>query len=108
MAEGTRVLAKASDPAIISAVLIVSNKDESRVVDLAAGVNLLQYYESILSDSIRVSVNYVDTGNTIKGEDDGEMMAAVEGLPIIGTETCKVTIEDNNDCLLYTSPSPRD
>jgi len=97
MAEGTRVLAKASDPAIISAVLIVSNKDESRVVDLAAGVNLLQYYESILSDSIRVSVNYVDTGNTIKGEDDGEMMAAVEGLPIIGTETCKVTIEDNNE-----------
>ena len=97
MAKGDKtVLAKASDPAIISQVVVTSNKDQSRAVDLAAGVSVLQYFESILADTIRVSVNYTDTGNTIKSEDDDTVMAAVEGLPIVGTESCKVIIEDNN------------
>ena len=90
------VLAKDSDPAIISTVSVASNKDQSRIVDLAPGVSVLQYFESILADTVRVSVNYTDTGNTIKSEDDDTVMAAVEGLPIVGTETCRVIIEDNN------------
>ena len=45
------VLSKASDPAIISTVLVTSNKDQSRAVDLAPGVNLLKYFESILADT---------------------------------------------------------
>ena len=98
MAKGDKtVLAKASDPAIISTVLVTSNKDQSRAVDLAGGVTILQYYESILADTVRVSVNYTDTGHTVKSEDDDTVMAAVEGLPIVGTETCKVIIEDNNE-----------
>tara|TARA_B100001250_G_scaffold316292_1_gene278677 strand:- start:182 stop:1603 length:1422 start_codon:yes stop_codon:yes gene_type:complete len=106
MAKGDKtVLAKASDPAIISTVLVVSNKDENRAVDLAGGTNILQYYESILADTVRVSVNYTDTGHTVKSEDDDTVMAAVEGLPIVGTETVKVVIEDNNeneiDMVLY-------
>ena len=98
MAKGDKtVLAKASDPAIISTVLVTSNKDQSRAVDLAGGVSVLQYFESILADTVRVSVNYTDTGHTIKSEDDDTVMAAVEGLPIVGTESCKVIIEDNNE-----------
>ena len=98
MAKGDKtVLAKASDPAIISQVVVTSNKDQSRAVDLAAGVSVLQYFESILADTIRVSVNYTDTGHTVKSEDDDTVMAAVEGLPIVGTETCRVVIEDNNE-----------
>ena len=98
MAKGDKtVLAKASDPAIISTVLVTSNKDQSRAVDLAGGVSVLQYFESILADTVRVSVNYTDTGHTVKSEDDDTVMAAVEGLPIVGTETCKVIIEDNNE-----------
>ena len=98
MAKGDKtVLSKASDPAIISQVLVVSNKDQSRAVDLAGGVTILQYYESMLADTVRVSVNYTDTGHTVKSEDDDTVMAAVEGLPIVGTETCKVIIEDNNE-----------
>ncbi len=98
MAKGDKtVLAKASDPAIISQVLVVSNKDQSRAVDLAGGVTILQYFESILADTIRVSVNYTDTGHTVKSEEDDTVMAAVEGLPIVGTETCRVVIEDNNE-----------
>ena len=76
---------------------MTSNKNQSRAVDLAGGVSILQYYESILADTIRVSVNYTDTGHTVKSEDDDTVMAAVEGLPIVGTETCKVVIEDNNE-----------
>ena len=98
MAKGDKtVLSKASDPAILSTVLVTSNKDQSRAVDLAGGVTILQYYESILADTVRVSVNYTDTGHTIKSEDDDTVMAAVEGLPIVGTESCKVIIEDNNE-----------
>ncbi len=98
MAKGDKtVLSKASDPAIISQVLVISNKDQSRAVDLAGGVTILQYYESMLADTVRVSVNYTDTGHTVKSEDDDTVMAAVEGLPIVGTETCKVIIEDNNE-----------
>ena len=98
MAKGDKtVLSKASDPAIISTVLVTSNKDQSRAVDLAGGVSVLQYFESILADTVRVSVNYTDTGHTVKSEDDDTVMAAVEGLPIVGTETCKVIIEDNNE-----------
>ena len=98
MAKGDKtVLAKASDPAIISQVLVQSNKDQSRAVDLAGGVTILQYFESILADTIRVSVNYTDTGHTVKSEEDDTVMAAVEGLPIVGTETCRVVIEDNNE-----------
>jgi len=98
MAKGDKtVLSKASDPAIISTVLVTSNKDQSRAVDLAGGVTLLQYYESILAETVRVSVNYTDSGHTVRSEDDDTVMAAVEGLPIVGTESCKVIIEDNNE-----------
>ncbi len=98
MAKGDKtVLAKASDPAIISQVVVTSNKDQSRAVDLAGGVTILQYFESILADTIRVSVNYTDAGHTVKSEEDDTVMAAVEGLPIVGTETCRVVIEDNNE-----------
>ena len=91
------VLAKDSDPAIISTVSVASNKDPKRIVDLAPGVSVLQYFESILADTVRVSVNYTDTGHTVKSEEDDTVMAAVEGLPIVGTETCRVVIEDNNE-----------
>jgi hypothetical protein len=97
MAKGDNtVLSKASDPAIISQVLVVSNKDKSRSVDLAGGTSTLKYFESILAETVRVSVTYVDTGHSVKSEDNDTVMAAVEGLPIVGTETCKVIIEDNN------------
>ena len=98
MSKGDKtVLGKAADPAIISTVLVKSNKDSNRAVELAPGVSLLQYYESILAETVRVSVNFTDSGHTVKSEDDDTVMTAVEGLPIVGTETCKVVIEDNNE-----------
>ena len=97
MAGDKTVLAKASDPSIITEVVVFSNKDQSRAVDLASGVTLLQYYESILAETVRIRLNYADSGYSVESEDDDTVMAAVEGLPIVGTETVKVKIEDNNE-----------
>ena len=91
------VLSKSSDPAIISSFIVASNKDSSRQVDLAPGISVLQYHESILAETVRIIVNYTDSGHAIPSEDGEEVMTAVEGLPIVGTETVKVKIEDNNE-----------
>ncbi len=90
------VLSKSSDPAIISSFIVASNKDSSRQVDLAPGISVLQYHESILAETVRITVNYTDSGHAIPSEDGEEVVTAVEGLPIVGTETVKVKIEDNN------------
>ena len=64
-------------------------------MDLRSGVMRLQYYESILQDSIRVVVTYADSGSTI--EKDGKLVSAVEGLPIVGQERVELEFTDNND-----------
>jgi hypothetical protein len=38
------------------------------------------YYESILQDSVRATVTFVDTGNAIDGK------TVIEGLPLVGEE----------------------
>ena len=54
-------------------------------VNLIPGIFELKYYESILQDSIRVTIIYVDSQGTVKGT------TALEGLPIVGQE--KVELE---------------
>ena len=76
MAQGT---SKKSSPANVNAVDITSNSS-SDSVSLVNGLVRLQYFESILQDSIKVSVIYSDTGNSINGQ------SVIEGLPLIGTE----------------------
>ena len=90
MAQGT---SKKSSPANINAVDITSNSS-SDSVSLVNGMVRLQYYESILQDSIKVSVIYSDTGNSINGQ------SVIEGLPLIGTEDVLLAFTDNNDVKL--------
>ena len=90
MAQGT---SKKSSPANINAVDITSNSS-SDSVSLVNGMVRLQYYESILQDSIKVSVIYSDTGNSINGQ------SVVEGLPLVGTEDVLLAFTDNNDVKL--------
>lgn len=40
----------------------------------------LRYYESIRESTIRMSVSFVDTGNSVKDK------SVLEGLPLVGTE----------------------
>ena len=81
-------------PCEISKLDIFSNEDESKNVDLRGGVIRLQYYESILQDSVRATLIYADSGSTVKK--DGKLVSAVEGLPIVGQERVELVMSDNN------------
>ena len=78
-------------PAFIEGVNIASNSDQGKTVDLSTGVIRLQYWESILQDSVRATVMYADSGNTI------DEKTAIDGLPIVGQEKVQLTFTDNNE-----------
>ena len=91
---------KTSEPAFIRKLDIASNKS-STDASIVGGTVRLQYWESILQDSIRASVVFTDTGNTLPkkrrafGIGSGGKVGVVEGLPIIGEEQVTLKIEDN-------------
>ena len=90
-----QVTIRSAIPAEVSKLNVYSNEEESKSVDLRGGLARIQYYESILQDTVRVTVIYSDTGSTI--EKDGNLVSAVEGLPIVGTERVDLVFMDNND-----------
>ena len=71
-----QVTSENARPASVTAADITSNSS-SDSVSLVNGLVRLQYFESILQDSIKVSVIYSDTGNSIKGQ------SVIEGLPLV-------------------------
>ena len=71
-----QVTTRSANPAEVTKLDVYSNEDESKSVDLRGGLFRIQYYESILQDTVRVTVIYSDTGSTI--EKDGELVSAVE------------------------------
>ena len=85
------ITTRQSLPAFIEAVNIASNSDEGRTVDVSTGTFRLQYWESILQDSIRATIMYGDSGNTI------DERTAVDGLPIVGQEKVRLKFTDNNE-----------
>ena len=60
----------------INKIDIVSNTNQSKSVSVVNGTTELQYWESILQDSIRAEVTFVDTGNSIDDK------TVIEGLPL--------------------------
>ena len=84
-ASKSKTSSKTSEPAVISKLTVKSNKNKD-TVSIANGTVQLQYWESILQDSIRASVVFTDTGNSLP----------------------KKRTLFGSSCLLYTSPSPRD
>ena len=89
---------KLSGPSEVKRVVVYSNKEGGDTVELTGGFINLRYHESLLSNTIRVTYTYTDSGNTTNNQKGGtnckNTTTAVDGLPIV--------------CLLYTSPSPRD
>ena len=67
------------------------NSNKSGQVDLTGGITELRYYESILEPSVRVTVQYTDTGSSYEDK------TVLEGLPIVGTEQCNIKMKDNAD-----------
>ena len=91
---------KTSEPAFIRKLDIASNKS-STDASILGGTVRLQYWESILQDSVHASVVFTDSGNTLPkrkrkfGSGSGGRVGVVEGLPIIGGEQVTLKIEDN-------------
>jgi hypothetical protein len=86
-----QIVSKSAESSFIEKLEIVSNKSSSKTVNIAGGTIRLMYYESILQDSIRATVTFVDAGNTIDNK------TALDGLPIVGQERIYVKFKDNNE-----------
>ena len=85
-----QVTSENARPASVTAADITSNSS-SDSVSLVNGLVRLQYFESILQDSIKATVIYSDAGDSINGQ------AVIEGLPLVGTEDFELAFTDNND-----------
>ena len=85
-----QVTSNASRPAFITKADIISNKG-GKTAGLVSGVVRLQYYESILQDTIKATVIYADSGDSIDGK------SVIEGLPLVGTEDFRLEFTDNNE-----------
>ena len=86
-----QITTREATPSFIEGVVVASNSDQSKTVDLSTGVIRLQYWESILQDGIRATVMYGDSGNTI------DEKTAIDGLPIVGQERVQLKFTDNNE-----------
>ena len=93
-----KVLGLAAEPAAIKSVRIISNKS-GEGVDISSGISLLMYFESILQDTLRVTIRFVDSGDSTK-----EGKTVREGLPLVGQERVEIEFEDNNEVSIGADP----
>ena len=80
---------KAGEGAGVKQLNLKSNKG-NKTVNIVTGLVNFSYYESILQDVIRASVTFTDTGDSVDGK------TVMEGLPVYGSESASIWIEDNN------------
>lgn len=86
-----QIISKSAEPSFIDKIDIVSNKNQSKNVSVAGGTIRLMYYESILQDSIKATITFADTGNSIDNK------TVIEGLPMVGQEKVFLKFRDNNE-----------
>ena len=89
--ETERATRKVSAPCDIEKIVVTSNKKEggkSNSVDLSGGFILLQYYESLLSNTIGVTYTYSDAGNSVNNKKEGSNCdntgTVIDALPLVG------------------------
>ena len=87
---------KAAEAGFIKEISISSN-DGSKAVSLQGGFFELKYYESIMSNTVKATLIYTDSGDTIDGK------TARSGLPIVTEEMVTLKFEDNNKNILEFS-----
>ena len=78
----------------VPTINILSN-DQKTNSDIKNVWTDIYYYESVLQETIRASVMYVDAGTSI--EKDGKQKTILEGLPIVGQEKVSLKIKDANN-----------
>ena len=79
--------ASLSAPAQIKSYSIASN--EGKTAQLIGGIIKLQYFESLLNDTVSSNILYVDTGGAVDGK------TVLDGLPLVGGEKSRFIMEDN-------------
>ena len=96
-----QVTLRSSTQSLPRTILITSNEDPSKQVDLVGGLISIAYFESILSDTLRATITFTDTGiNSV----DGIKESILEGLPIVGQEKVLLKFEDNNEVTIGDKP----
>ena len=93
-----KVATKSSDPSILEVLTIYSNVNPGDTVSLADGILELNYIESIMNDTIKVNLSFVDTGASINDK------TVMEGLPLVGQEKVILKFRDNNKNVLGDKP----
>jgi len=95
------VTPRSSVPSIPKTITITSNEDKSKTADLVGGLISIAYFESLMSDTLRATITFTDTGvnnsNNIKE-------SILEGLPIVGQEMVVLKFEDNNKVTIGDKP----
>lgn len=74
-------------PAQIRSFSIASN--EGKTAELVGGIIRMQYFESLLNNTVSSNILYVDTGGAIDGK------TVLDGLPLVGGEKSRFIVEDN-------------
>ena len=95
------VTPRSSTPSIPKTILITSNEDESKQVDLVGGLISIAYFENLMSDTLRATITFTDTGT---GSSDKIKESILEGLPIVGQEKVVLKFEDNNKVTIGDKP----
>ena len=95
---------KLSGPAEVKKVVVYSNKEGEDTVELTGGFINLRYHESLLSNTVRVTYTYTDSGDSSNNQKGGtnckNTTTAVDGLPIVGEEKVELEFMDNRGTTL--------
>ena len=95
------VTPRSATPSIPKTITITSNEDESKKVDLVGGLISIAYFESLMSDTLRATITFTDTG---VNNSDNIKESILEGLPIVGQEMVVLKFEDNNKVTIGDKP----
>ena len=95
------VTPRSSVPSIPKTITITSNEDKSKTADLVGGLISIAYFENLMSDTLRATITFTDTGT---GSSDKIKESILEGLPIVGQEKVVLKFEDNNKVAIGDKP----
>ena len=95
------VTPRSATPSIPKSIVIVSNEDPGKTANLVGGLISIAYFESLMSDTLRATIRFTDTGIN----DSNDIKESIlEGLPIVGQEKVVLKFEDNNKVTIGDKP----
>lgn len=77
-------------------ILVLQSNDQQRTVDIKSGTISIDYYEDIFSPTVTARIRVVNTGDSIKGEND-KLQSIYNGLPLRGGERLRMKISDQGN-----------